>query len=288
MSAEGFAVQWLKERFRYDNVARNQEVEQSFLKHFAHQEKLYLVDIGSGIGANCLYFMERLFKNQDWTLIEQDENLYRATFDRIERFLEDYNFFYSKEGNIFRINVWDRRVKITLHCASFFDLEKLVDLEQTDVLLAAAVFDLLTPTQLETILQWRLQNELRLFTTMNYAGMRFVPEDQRDRAVVAAYEQHMQRAQAEGRALGASIGEAIRHFFDKKNISIQQGQSQWKLDQKAKAMHQQLLGFMHESLLDYPANPLDCSAFENWYQQKLKASAAGQVQIEVDHFDFFI
>ncbi len=287
MSAEGFAIQWLKDRFAYDNKARNPEVEKAFLDHFRTKEKLNIVDIGSGIGANCIYFMERLFKHQNWILVEKDESLYRATFASIKRFLEDYNFFYTVEENTFRIKIWESRVKIILLNASFFDIKELIDFEQTDILMAAAVFDLLSEEQINTFLAPLSGREISLFTTMNYQSMQFLPETDIDRKIIEAYEQHMQRPQPVGAALGPRVSKGLEAFFYKKNIDFRKGESTWNLDEKAKKMHKHLLKYMYNSLLTHSLNPLSEDRFQSWYQQKQKASELGELKMEVVHQDYF-
>lgn len=288
MSADGFAVDWLKERFNYDNAARNDEVEQAFLYHFRSKEKLYLVDIGSGTGANCLYFMERLFKHQDWTLIEKDAKLCEATKRRIERFLQDYNFFYNYADNVFRIKIWEYRVKITINNASFFDLERLVDLSATDVVLAAAVFDVLTAQQTTQLLETIFQSETSLLTTMNYAAMRLLPATAIDQQMVKAYEAHMLRQQAHGVALGSEVSEFLITFFKKNNQSFQSGESPWRLDRRSKRMHQYLLDFMRNAIGETTTENAAVSILENWYADRSEKSREGALDIEVDHMDFFV
>lgn len=281
MSAKGFQVNWLKERFSYDNEARNPEVEKAMVHHFRNHEKINIIDIGSGTGANCLYFMERLFKNQAWTLIEKDAILCETTIDRIERFLQDYNFYYTFEDNTFRIKVWESRVKITILNASFFDLENLVDLEIIDIVMAAAVFDLLSFEQFEKIILPVFNHKIPLLTTLNYQAMRFASGDTLDAAFVSAYEKHMRREQSTGKAMGPECSTLMGSFFQKNNLKTIKGISQWKLGSDAKKMHKFLFDFMENSIGKE-------EGFAKWIHEKRKSSQANKLELEVDHIDYFV
>ena len=286
MSATGFQIDWLKERFRYDNAARNQEVEKYFLHHFRNHEKLNIVDIGSGTGANCLYFIERLFKNQTWTLVEKDEALCEATIDRIGRFLQDYNFFYTFENNVFRIKAWESRVKITILNASFFELKNIIDLEEIDIVMAAAVFDVLTFGQFEKAVSPILENKIPIFSTMNYHAMRFQPITPLDLKYVNAYEDHMLREQKEGRAMGPECSKLMEAFFKNNNLNIVKGKSQWKLNNQARKMHGFILGFMEKSIKGNLENGSE--EFDHWLLEKREISKGRELEIEVDHVDYFV
>jgi len=286
MSAKGFTIPWLKERFKYDNAARNQKVEQALVHHFQWNEKLSIVDIGSGTGANCLYFMERLFKNQQWTLIEQDAALCEATIDQIERFLQDYNFFYSFDKNVFRIKVWESRVKIIILNASFFEMEDLVDWDETDVVMAAALFDVLTFEQFKSVVSPIIEKEIALFTTMNYQSMRFQPSDEKAIKYIQAYEDHMVREQSTGIAMGPNSSTLMEQFFEKHSLNLVKGESLWQLEKKDKKIKQYLLGFMEEALQTYLDDPKE--DFKNWLVDRKKEVEGNALSIEVSHMDYFL
>ncbi len=286
MSAEGFDTGWLNERFAYDNAARNTEVEQAFINHFRFKEKLSILDIGAGTGANCLYFMERLFKNQEWTLIEKDPQLCEACKQRIERFLLDYNFFYTYEDNVFRIKIWESRVKIKIINASFFDLKELVDLDQIDVLMAAAVFDVLTLEQFEEVMKPIVASKTALFTSMNYHSMKCLPEESLDIEFVSAYENHMMREQTIGVAMGPKCSSLIEAFFKQHQIEFIKGSSQWKLDERAQKMHSFLLNFMEGALGEEAL--VDLKIFNSWLSEKRALSQSGRLNMEVNHLDYFV
>lgn len=285
MSATDFQIDWLNDRFAFDNEARNQDIEKLMLSNFSPIEQITIVDIGSGTAANCLYFVEKLFRPQHWILVEQDQALCNAARIRIERFLNDYNFFYSYQDGVFRIKVWEHRVKIEIINASFYDLEELTDLTKVDLLMAAAVFDVLTVKQLDSVLAPVFKNRIPMFTTMNYQSMRFSTESEADHFFVNAYESHMQRKQEQGRALGNLCQEVLLDVFKKNNYQIEPGKSTWHLETKAQKMHQHLLSFMETALTGFvKTNKFD---FIAWLHEKRQQSELGELRIWVEHFDAF-
>jgi SAM-dependent methyltransferase len=288
MSQIGFETGWLKERFQFDNAARNQLVEQSFLDFVKAKQKITIVDIGSGTGANCLYFIEKLEKDQQWFLIERDARFFKPAFQRLAEFADTIGYDFQIEGKVLKIEIEKKKVNINFVNDSFFRLPDLVDLKKADVVMAAAVFDLLSENQFTALSDSIFSNEIVLLTTMNYFGMCLQPESELDQKFIALYESHMNRQQDFGRSMGKNVNACTEKYFTKKDYNFIKGKSTWQIPPEALQMHNYLLGFMENSISEMLSGVDETAVFKQWLSEKRALSQNQRLSIKVEHFDFFI
>ncbi len=288
MSQVGFETGWLNERFQFDNAARNQKVEHAFLDHFKEKQKITIVDIGSGTGANCLYFFEKLKQDQQWFFIEKDSRLVEPTFERLKTYANHQGYdFQSKEKSL-KIIADSKEINILIINDSFFKLSQLVDLDKVDVVMAAAVFDLLSTDQFIKLVDSIFSREIALLTTMNYSEMYFYPELDLDKKFITLYESHMNRQQRFGKGMGKGCSPFFERYLTERNYNFTKGSSSWNIDKKAFEMHNYLLGFMEKSIGELLENPEEKILFDQWLSEKRTLSQNQLLTIEVEHFDFFI
>ena len=162
MSQVGFETAWLNERFKYDNAARNESVEQSFLDHFSGEKEMKIVDIGSGTGANCLYFLEKLTQNQKWFLVEKDVRFLDPTIERLTNHASKKGYRFEVKGAQLKIQTPSKIIEIHVINDSFFNLPKLLNLQEINTVMAAAVFDLLSEKQFRDFVSTVFENKTAL------------------------------------------------------------------------------------------------------------------------------
>jgi SAM-dependent methyltransferase len=288
MSQVGFDTAWLNERFQFDNAARNQKVEHAFLYSFKEKKEITVVDIGSGTGANCLYFIEKIAKDQQWFFIEKDSRLVKPAFERLIEFAKKQDYDFQVEGTSLKIKTKSKTVNITILNDSFFELPQLVDLKKVDVVMAAAVFDLLSTDQFVKLAETIFSKEIALLATMNYSKMDFQPKQKLDKKFTTIYESHMNRQQPFGKGMGKKCAVFMEKYFLKKNYNFTKGSSPWKLGFDAFEMHNYLLNFMENSIGEMLRNPDEKAQFKQWLSEKRSLSQNQLLSINVEHFDFFV
>jgi len=145
---ENFDRDWLQERYPFDAEARNKPLENKVLGHFVNQSEITLVDVGAGTGSNCLYFVDQFPQHQKWYLVEQDEDLKKATIRRLKDFAAYHKYSFDNKKNKVVIKSIKKKIEVTIINDSLLNLPDLIDLKQVDLVLANAVFDLFSKTQL--------------------------------------------------------------------------------------------------------------------------------------------
>ncbi|MEM7374496.1 MAG: class I SAM-dependent methyltransferase [Bacteroidota bacterium] len=283
-----YATDWLNERFPFDAAARNGLVEQACLRALDDQKVLHLVDIGAGNGANPRYFLDRLSQNQSWTMVELDPLLGKAAIQELaahgprlgykSSFLSDAELVLSKA---------EKTVHIRSICGSLLELDSHVDLNQTDLVLANAVFDLFSEEQFVHFCQKLLRHHTSFLSTLNYIGMSLSPNEADDKKIIALYESHMQRLQAFGRAMGTDGPAFIENWLATKTGKVVVGESIWGIGTEAEEMHRYLLGFMEEAIPELPLPAEQLADFRHWLDRKRQLSANQNLHISVNHKDIF-
>ena len=268
MEEENFDKDWLNERYPFDVEARNKELQTKVLQHLEGKEKLVLVDVGSGTGSNCLYFVEKLLQNQKWYLIEQNEYLSNATIRRLKEYASYHKYEFERKKKSIKITAITKTIEVVLINDSMLNLDALLDVTKIDLLTANAVFDLLSEEQIEQFSNIIINNKIPFYATLNYQNMTFFPEDPFDDIFISIYNNHMERRQVFGKAMGKNAPQFILAIFEKENWLIDSLSSNWNVERDDIKMHYYLLNFMENALAEMNLDDAMQSNFQKWLQRK--------------------
>lgn len=285
---ENFDIDWLNERYPYDVEARNKTLESKIIAHLAKKSSITLVDIGAGTGSNCLYFIEQLPHTQKWYLIEQNEGFKKTTIRRLRDYASYHKYNFERKKDIIKITSIRRNITVTILNDSLLNLAALVDLKKVDLVLANAVFDLFSAAQITQLVKIITHNKLVFYSTLNYEGMTFNPADPFDDIFIAAYNEHKERRQVYGKALGKQAGQFMIALFQKQGNIVQSAISKWQIEPMDIKMHYYLLNFMENALAEMDLAPAMQHNFEKWIQRKKDLIIIGQQRLEIAHLDIFV
>ena len=283
-----FETNWLDRRYHYDNAARDKKVEKACLDYLKNKSSVTILDIGSGTGSNCLYFLEKMPAVQNWIFVEHDERLSKYALERIKKQASQLGYTIEVGPQKLILQKEDRQVEITYLTDSFLDLDKKVDLSKVDLVTAGAVFDLLSFKQFVDIASVILENEIVLLATMNYAEMNFSPEEASDVLFIEKYEKHMSRPQDFGKAMGKDCSRSMVKFFRKHQREITYGASVWKLNGDEEETHSCLFKFMKSAVTEMLEEEEHTALFSKWLYLKKELAAEGKLETSIQHYDIFV
>ncbi|RMG58055.1 MAG: class I SAM-dependent methyltransferase [Bacteroidetes bacterium] len=277
---------WLEVRYPYDEAARHAGVEAAARAWLARQTPPWqLVDVGAGHGANFRYYLDRLEGAQDWTLVEQDPALVAAARNRILALAAARSWAVEENDGTLALAGGPHPVRVRLVTGSLLELGRWVNLRQTQLVLANAVFDLFTPAQFESFAAELARSQTALFMTLNYTGMDYAPPSRADRLVTGLYEAHMNRPRASGRGMGKYGPEQMAAILQSQGFHLTEGESIWQVPPGHQVMQRFLLGFMGEAIPELPLSPRLRGVFADWLSEKRTQSANDQLKIRVMHMD---
>ncbi|MEZ4898341.1 MAG: hypothetical protein R2806_16005 [Saprospiraceae bacterium] len=262
MSATGYQVKWLQDRYLYDAEARETHRLEDWLE--AHPQSVYRIyDLGAGLASNFRFWNSRIPSEQEWSLIEIDPVLIEA------------GKAYLPENN----------AQIRVQYAQGDFVAFLAHHTPPDLLLCNALLDVLTAEQMVFLLDYLWKHQVPLLASINYHGMEFNPSLPEDHPYVLAYEAHMERIQPSGRALGRSLDAFLTTIQGP--YQVIRDPSPWHIPADDPEMLFQILQFMAAAVPEVlPADKH--SAFEQWLQYRKSQVEAGQLNIRVHHYDAWI
>lgn len=288
MEENNFDADWLNERYPYDVEARNKTIEILALDYLKEKKSLILVDIGAGTGSNCFYFLDKIEQDQSWIFIEKDPILAPILVKRLEEYATFHKYQWSSKRDRYEIKTPTKTVDFRIISDSFLDIARLIDLSKVDLLLANAVFDLFSKEQINDFLLPIIEEKIACLFTLNYSGMRFLPEDPFDYAYIELYEAHMERPQFFGQAAGKMAMDCLVDSFSKGDYQIDTGKSTWHILEEDIKMHYYILSFMENSLDTMTFKESLKEQFSNWLRRKKDLIITRQQQLLVDHVDLCV
>lgn len=282
-----YAVDWLATRYPYDVDARNPNVEIACLQWLASRNPISVVDIGSGSGSNCFYFIDQFPVAQHWTFIEKDPMLISASLERMTQWANDREYIVEASPYGINIQTPNGQIEIEGICGSLLDLSQLVRLDKVDLVMANAVFDLFSQSQFATFISELSNYSLGILATLNYSGMSFSPTTDEDKTVIDLYESHMQRPQSFGQGMGKECSELMIEAFKAQNWEIVAEEANWEIEGGEIKMQEYLLGFMEEAIPELPLTQQQLADFYTFIKNKKQLSANFNLGIQVNHKDIF-
>lgn len=283
------SIHWHDERFKYDCEARNQNVEQACFHYFFGKKEMTIVDLGSGTGSNCLYFFEKFPSRQHWIFIEQEEKVSQYALTRLGIEADKKGYEIIHNGSSLELNKEDRNIKIEYITGSFLNLVNLVDLDKVDLVMASAVFDLISFAQFVEFGSVLLEKKLPLLTTLNYAEMNFDSDAPSDVLFIEKYESFMNRQQEFGKAMGKKCPRILVDFFQKQEAQVEYGPSIWKLEgESAQVMNHHLLNFMEAASNQMIEEEEERVLFKDWITSKRESVEEGILNTYVQYYDLFV
>lgn len=285
MTETNFTIQWLKDRFPYDSVARNKRVEQSCLDYYRDRKNISLLDIGSGTGASCIYFMEKWSASQIWTLVELNPALAAASIERIEDYAAQNGYVTQRGAQQLFLQKEQKFVTVNVLQKSFLELDDFIDWGSIDLVTATAVFDLLSKEMFADFIQPLIAHKIPLLATINYERMIITPDDYKSDLFSELYTAHMKRPQTFGVSMGGDSAYEMYQVFRNNGLSYKAGQSHWFIHQEDELMITYLLDYMTNAIPDLLDTDEEKAALTDWITQKKKEK---NISIEVCHWDLFM
>lgn len=292
--------EWLLLRFAADRESRAPSLLAKAQESASRHAPLRVLDLGAGSGANLLYLAPRLpARAQAWTLIDRDTSLVarvEACFAVMAGRIPDMELHAGE------LRFADRAARYALKTGDFLADDSPLYQEAWDLVVANAVFDLLSHAQLGHFFDlvtrhWQSSRPPMYFTINLDENIAFTPRLPEDGAVATLFHAHMQRQQSFGRALGPKSAEAILRLAEERGLRVLAAPSPWQIGAGEAPMLHANLDFVdhavHEMLsgIHGPAaapHDLSVAAFRRWLDERRAQVERGELTLLVGHEDAWI
>jgi SAM-dependent methyltransferase len=292
--------EWLLLRFEADRQSRAPSLLAKAQEHVAQRAPVRILDLGAGSGSNLLYLAPRLPATaQEWTLIDRDA----ALVSRVEAcFAAMAPGIPGMELGAGELRAGDRTVRYRLEVGDFLRGDGGVFTQSWDLVVANAVFDLLSAEQLArffdlAVEHWQRSRPPMYFTINLDRELGIAPAATDDHAVRALFHAHMQRQQWFGRALGADSAEAMTCIAAQCGLLVHTAPSPWRIGADQPEMLHANLDFIdraaHEMLAGAPeasgrGHALSVAELDRWLAERRAQIDRGGLALSVGHQDLWI
>jgi hypothetical protein len=259
------SADWLHLRRAADTQARDRGGGGLLDRLVAHlhargAERLRLIDLGAGTGANRAYLEPRLPFPQSWVAVDHDQ----ALLD------------HDDHGESQRIQAGVRDLSRVLRRFPGSELAPTV-------LTCTAVLDVLTLRDISDLAEAVVASNAPALLSLTVTGLvSWSPADEGDRLVDAAFNAHQQR---HGRAGGAAVPALVSNLRSR-GASVVTVSTPWVLD----SGHPELLTrWLRERVAAAVEQcPEDVPKLEDWLTRREGQVKAGDLVVRVDHQDLLV
>ncbi|WP_404296494.1 class I SAM-dependent methyltransferase [Halomonas sp.] len=278
---EHFSADWLSLRQRLDSRSRSHcltglAADWLAARPGTHGSPYGIVDLGCGTGSNLSFLAPRLPGPQRWRLVDHDPGLL-ALARRHAATLRD------PSGD---------RLAIEARCRDLSPVDDSL-LEGADLVVASALFDLVSRSWAETLVAASAARQQALLFTLSVdsdwafldvTGKRL--EDVDDIAVRALFQAHQRRDKGLGPALGGQAPAVLTAAMTAAGYRVESAATPWHLaagERELLPLAEQLLQGWHDAALEQA--PEEQSRLERWHSRRLAGLAAGELGLTVGHRD---
>ncbi|MEP3279751.1 MAG: class I SAM-dependent methyltransferase [Stappiaceae bacterium] len=266
-----FTADWLSVREPEDKAARNADVLQAVCETFATNDRIRILDVGSGTGSTLRSLVHEISNPQDWILADYDQALLKEAASQSQSLLSQ-----------------------SPHSARFLtcDLSRSFDIldERADLISTSAFLDLVSEEWLSSFVSALADRRLPFYGALSYNGHSVIePGHAADGAVLSAFNHHQGSDKGFGPALGPNAAERAMTLFEAAGYKVTTGPSNWD----SRAGERETSTDFQKLLLSGWAQAADDTGLvekvvlSQWLTHRLAAIEAKKCRVIVGHQDIF-
>jgi SAM-dependent methyltransferase len=272
-----FTFDWLDRREPMDGRSRSHQLTGLAADWLSQRPGPHrILDLGSGSGSNLRFLAPRLPGPQHWRLLDHDTDLL-AHARRQSGLLRDLS------GN---------RVSVETSCRDLASVDEGY-LAGSDLVVASALFDLVSRSWVESLVQACARHRQSILITLSVDGdwaffdahgQRF--EDAEDNAVRTLFQAHQVRDKGLGTALGGEAPAVLTTCLTEACYHVDGASTPWHLmagDPEGLGLAEGLVTGWHDAALEQA--PTEADRLAEWRERRLAGLASGELGVMVGHRD---
>ncbi len=266
----GFSADWLALREPVDAAARNPELTAELLAWRQRHERLSVLDLASGTGANVRFLAPLLGGEQHWRLVDHDPGLLAHGDSLLRRWATERGVDLTLEWRLLDL---------------FHDWERL-DLPDVHLVTASALLDLVSAEWLERLARRCWEWRAAVFIVLSFDGtIVWEPALAGDERVREWVSRHQRTDKGFGPALGPNAAPEMAAMLERLGYRVELGPSPWRLGPEQAAMQRALLEGWVEAVRQL--DPEAAGWLEDWSAQRCRVIGKGSSRLRVGHWDLF-
>jgi hypothetical protein len=260
---------WLALREPADSAARAPDLVDSIRCMLPENRPLVIHDLACGTGSMMRWLAPRLAGPQCWVCHDLDTALLDT--------LDGASGIVAADGSA--VSAEPRRRDVTRLATD--------DLAGADVVTSSALLDLLTASELHSLVASCAGAGCPVLLTLSVTGaVRFWPPHPLDEVVAAAFNAHQRRTTSAGSLLGPDAADATTREFAELGRDVVKRASPWRLGSATGALtYAWLVGWLAAAREQDPQLAAETAGYA---RQRLAAATAGTLRVLVQHRDLLV
>ncbi|ALA16527.1 MULTISPECIES: class I SAM-dependent methyltransferase [unclassified Chelatococcus] len=230
----GFSAEWLALREPADHAARNRDLLTAAAAAVADRQPVHVLDLGCGTGSNLRATAPQLGPEQYWRLVDHDVLLLAKAREELRRWADAT---LAEDAGALVLSAAGRRVAVSFIAHDLSGGIGPLLVVPTDLVTAAALFDLVSPAWIEAFVQAVAAARLPFYTALTYDGREaWEPPHPHDEAVHGAFLAHQQRDKGFGPAAGPRATGLLADGFRGAGYTVSEAASPWRLTERERSL----------------------------------------------------
>ncbi len=256
-----FPLEWLRLREPFDHAARSAAIVETLLPALPEGRPLRILELGAGRGSGMRYLAPRLPVPQHWTLVDHDPDLLAAVG--------------PPPGEGITLET------LEMDLASPDSLSLEVDLVSTQALL-----DLVSEAWLESLARWLVDRRLPLIAALSVDGrVEWLPQDERDAGVQAAFRAHQLTDRGFGRSPGPEAATVLSGMLSAAGYSVTLARADWDVGPLEQEMLKEMVAGIASAATEASQGIIEPATVAAWKQDRLDVVAGQGLSLKVGHLD---
>jgi len=283
----GFDADWLAQREPFDLAARSRLLEQAFAAELVRNRPhaaIRLADLGGGTAANFRALAPQLGGDQQWLLLDHDEQLLADAPARIARWARARGWEARVAGQ--RCEVLTGAARWELSTRQIDLARSLESLEPGafDGIVTTAFLDLVSLGWLERFARWLVGSGKPLLATLTVDGVRrWHPEAIDDDLIERAFLLHQGGDKGFGDSVGPGAAAALAQCLETLRCPVRLERSDWQIGAAEPAM----LARMADEAVEVARQvaPDAQARIAGWRMTRTAQIDAAQASLLIGHID---
>jgi hypothetical protein len=286
----GFDADWLAQREPFDLAARSRALEDAFAEALMRQRAagaapLRLADLGGGTAANFRALAPRLDGDQQWVLLDFDQQLLDQAPARVARWARTQGWEAVESAGRCEVHAGPARWRLETQRIDLAASLEALDARRFDGIVTTAFLDLVSSQWLARFARWLVDADRPLLATLTVDGRRsWHPKAIDDELIDRAFRAHQGGDKGFGESVGPGACAALADCLRALDCPVALAQSDWQIG-----------GSADSAMLDRMADEAVAVALEidrlagdrlaRWRQTRAAQIASGQARLVVGHVD---
>lgn len=269
---ETFDADWLALREPFDAMARNAGLVARLAAVLPPRPRL--MDLGAGTASLFRWLAPRLRRPQAWTLVDADDALIAAAYDRTAAWAARHGWPVTYPGRAMLVHGPDGAWRLEGLIADLAEAPDNLPLARHDAVVNTALCDLVSRAWVR-----RMAAGLRVpfYAALNVNGRdAWLPRHPLDRRIAAAFRRDQGRDKGLGRALGADSPAAMARIFAGAGFKVSLAPSDWMIGRQSPVMAAQLM-VGHAQVAGAAAG--------SWRADRSAQVSRGKLSVRIGHTD---